>query len=218
MKVNSSTAALILALMPIFIVLLEQFIPGGSRISLFGWAGMFIGFAGVSILTFSGGGELDLDLFGLALLFLGCLAWAIGSVYSKRTVFSGSLVTQIGVQMFAGGFVQTIIGLLLGELSRFKYDPSGFAAMLYLIIIGSLVGYTSYIYLISVWPISKAGTYAYINPVVAMFLGWAILNETITLKMVMSAILILAGVLIVQRSKIIEKTEEIPESINNEVL
>ena len=208
MRINSSTAALILALMPIFIVLLEQFVPGGSRISLSGWVGMLVGFVGVGILSFSGGSEFDADMLGIFLIILGCLSWAIGSVYSNRTSFSGSIVTQIGVQMFVAGSAQAIIGLILGEASRFKYNSSGFGAMLYLILIGSLVGYSSYIYLISVWPISKAGTYAHVNPVVAMFLGWLVLHEPISFKMIISAILILVGVLIVQKSKIIEKEEK----------
>ncbi len=207
MRVNSSTAALFLALIPIFIVIIEQFIPDGSRISLFGWLGMLVGFVGVGILSFIGGGEFDADIFGLSLLLLGCLSWAVGSVYSKRTEFAGSIVVQIGVQMFAGGIVQVLMGTFAGEMVRFKFTPSGFGAMMYLTFIGSLVGYTSYIYLISVWPISKAGTYAYVNPVVAMFLGWFILHEPVTVKMIISAVLILAGVLIVQKSKIIEKAE-----------
>lgn len=208
MRVNSSTAALLLALIPIFIAILEQFIPEGSRISLSGWTGMFIGFAGVGILSFSQGGEFDTDVFGIILLLLACLAWAVGSIYSKRTAFTGSIVTQIGIQMFAGGLAQTFTGLIIGEASKMKYDPSGIGAMLYLIFVGSLVGYTSYIYLISVWPVSKAGTYAYVNPVVAMFLGWLILQEPVTGKMIISAILILAGVIIVQKSKVVEKVEE----------
>lgn len=208
MRINSSTAALLLALIPIFIVLIEQFIPGGSGISLTGWFGMFIGFAGVGILSFSGGSEFDMDMFGITLLFLSCLSWATGSVYSKRTEFTGSIVTQIGIQMFAGGTLQVLMGLIAGEVSRFKYSPSGFGAMLYLILVGSLIGYTSYIYLISVWPVSKAGTYAYVNPVVAMFLGWLILHEAITVKMIISAALILAGVLVVQKSKITEKIDK----------
>ncbi len=208
MRINSSMAALLLALVPIFIAVLERFISEGSRISLSGWIGMFIGFVGVGILSFSGGGEFDTDVFGIILMLLACLAWAVGSIYSKRTAFTGSIVTQIGVQMLAGGLAQTFMGLILGEASKLKYDPSGIGAMLYLIFVGSLVGYTSYIYLISVWPVSKAGTYAYVNPVVAMFLGWLILQEPVTGKMIISAILILAGVIIVQKSKVVEKVEE----------
>lgn len=208
MRINSSTAALILALLPIFIALLEQFVPGGSRISISGWVGMIVGFVGVGILSLSGGNGLDMDMIGMILIILGCLSWAIGSVYSNRTIFTGSIVTQIGVQMFVAGSAQAIIGLILGEASKFKYNPSGFGAMLYLILIGSLIGYSSYIYLINVWPISKAGTYAYVNPVVAMFLGWFVLHEPISFKMIVSAVLILVGVLIVQKSKIMEKEEK----------
>lgn len=208
MRVNSSTAALLFAMTPIFIAIIEQFIPSGSRISLFGWLGMLVGFVGVSILSFSSGGELDTDIMGIVLLILAGFAWATGSIYSKRTVFKGSIIVQMGVQMLSGGLVQFFMGIVTGEASRLNPEPSGIWALLYLIMVGSLVGYTSYIYLINVWPISKAGTYAYINPIVAMFLGWLLLGEPVTAKMIISAVLILAGVVIVQRSKVVEKVEE----------
>lgn len=215
MRVNSSTAALLIATIPIFMALIELFIPGGSRINLSGWIGMLIGFAGVGILSLSGSGELDTDMIGIILLILAGFAWAAGSVYSKRTAFKGSIVVQIGVQMLSGGLLQALMGIATGEAARLNPEPSGIWALLYLIMMGSLVGYTSYIYLINVWPISKAGTYAYINPIVAMFLGWLILGEPVTVKMIISTVFILAGVLIVQRSKLVEKvegTEEIMEA------
>ncbi|MFA7573843.1 MAG: EamA family transporter, partial [Lutispora sp.] len=92
MRVNSSTAALLIATIPIFMALIELFIPGGSRINLTGWIGMLVGFAGVGILSLSGGGELDTDIMGIILLILAGFGWAAGSVYSKRTVFKGSIV------------------------------------------------------------------------------------------------------------------------------
>lgn len=207
MRINSSTAALLVATVPIFIAIIEQFIPGGSRISLFGWFGMFIGFAGVGILLLSGG-SLDTDTLGIILVLLASLAWAAGSICSKRTVAGGSIIIHISVQMLAGGLAQTFMGIVTGEISRLHPDASAIWALLYLIIFGSLIGYTSYIYLVSVWPISKAGTYAYVNPVVAMVLGWLILGEIITLKMIISTILVLSGVIIVQKSKVVEKAAE----------
>jgi len=205
MRINSSTAALLIAIIPIIIAIMERFVPGGSRISGSGWIGMLIGFAGVGILSFSNGGEFDTDIVGIVLIIIASFSWAMGSIYSKRTVFTGSMVTQIGVQMVSAGLVQTLVGILLGESSKMNYNPQGIGALIYLIMVGSLVGYTSYIYLISVWPVSKAGTYAYVNPVVAMFLGWLFLREPVTVKMIISAVLILMGVVIVQRSKVIEK-------------
>jgi len=206
-RINSSTAALLVATVPIFMAIIEQFIPGGSRISLFGWFGMFIGFAGVGILSLSGG-SLDTDTLGIILVLLASLAWAAGSICSKRTVAGGSIIIHISVQMLAGGLAQTFMGIVTGEMSGLNPEGSAIWALLYLIIFGSLIGYTSYIYLISVWPISKAGTYAYINPIVAMILGWLILGETITLKMIISTILVLSGVIIVQKSKVVEKAAE----------
>lgn len=204
MRINSSTAALLVAIVPIFMAIIEQFIPGGSKISLFGWIGMVIGFAGVGILSLSGEG-LDTDTVGIMLMIFASLAWAGGSICSKRTVAGGSIIIHISIQMLAGGLFQTFIGIVTGEMSRLHPEASGVWALIYLVIFGSLIGYTSYIYLISVWPISKAGTYAYINPIVAMILGWMILKEPVTLKMIISTIMVLAGVIIVQRSKVVEK-------------
>ncbi|HHY77156.1 MAG TPA: EamA family transporter, partial [Clostridiales bacterium] len=111
MRINSSTAALLVATVPIFIAIIEQFIPGGSRISLFGWFGMFIGFAGVGILLLSGG-SLDTDTLGIILVLLASLAWAAGSICSKRTVAGGSIIIHISVQMLAGGLAQTFMGIV----------------------------------------------------------------------------------------------------------
>ncbi|WP_372997357.1 EamA family transporter [Lutispora sp.] len=207
MRINSSTAALLVATVPIFMAIIEQFIHGGSRISLFGWVGMIIGFAGVGILSLSGEG-FDTDTVGIMIVILAALAWACGSIHSKRTTVGGSIIIHIGIQMLAGGLAQTFMGIVTGEMSRLHPEASGVWALIYLIIFGSLIGYTSYIYLISVWPISKAGTYAYINPIVAMILGWLILREPVTLKMIISTIMVLAGVIIVQRSKVVEKAAE----------
>lgn len=207
LRISSSTAALLVAIAPIFMVIIEQFIFRDNRISLPGWIGMFIGFAGVAILSLSGGG-FDTDIIGIILMIFAAFAWAAGSVFSKRIEAKCSIIIPIGLQMLAGGLTQILIGIAAGETSRLNPEPSGIWAMIYLIIMGSLVGYTSYIYLINVWPISKAGTYAYINPIVAMFLGWLILREPITVKMMISAALILTGVLIVQRSKVVEKVNE----------
>ncbi|SHI43771.1 EamA family transporter [Lutispora thermophila] len=207
MRINSSTAALLVAITPIFMAIIELFIPGGSRISLFGWMGMLIGFAGVGVLSLGGEG-FDTDIAGIMLVILAALAWACGSIHSKRTVVGGSIIIHIGVQMLAGGMAQTIMGIITGELSRLHPEFTGILALIYLVIFGSLIGYTSYIYLISVWPISKAGTYAYINPIVAMILGWLILKEPVTLRMIVSTVLVLAGVVIVQKSKVVQKKAE----------
>ncbi len=210
MRINSNTAALLISTSPIFICLLEHIMPNGEKINLIDWIGMLISFIGVFILSFSGGGEFDRDIIGIILIISASIFWAIGSVYSKRTEFEGSVVVQIGVQMFTAGIMQMIVGILIGELPKINYNPQSFGALLYLIVFGSLVGYSSYIYLVSVWPISKAGTYAYVNPVVAIILGWLFLGEQVTGKTLISTIFILAGVIIVQRSKEIARLKDKP--------
>lgn len=210
--VHSSIAALILAGIPLFMALLELLLPGRSSMDYRGWVGLLIGFGGVALLVLSGSETGAVDWFGGSLIVLASIFWAVGSIYSKSFKSSGSVVAQIGIQMFAGGLGQCTTGLLMGELSRWQFTPKGLGAMLYLIFIGSLVGYGSYVYMLSKWPAAKAGTFAYVNPVVAVILGAVVLDETITVNKVIATVIILGGVLLVQMSKYRK-----PEQINTPI-
>jgi drug/metabolite transporter (DMT)-like permease len=126
----------------------------------------------------------------------------MGSVYSKSFKPEGSMIVNIGIQMLAGGIALLILGISLGELPRVSISLKGIGALLYLIIFGSLLGYTSYIYVLEKWPAAKAGTYAYINPPVAVLLGTLVLKEPFTLTVLFATAVILSGVLMVQLSKV----------------
>lgn len=199
--VHSSVTALILAGIPLFMALLELLLPNRKSLDYKGWLGLIIGFGGVALLMLSGSETGAVDVLGGVMIVVASLLWAIGSIYSKSFTPTGSVVSQIGIQMFAGGLGQCIAGILLGEVSRWQFTPKGIGAMLYLIFIGSLVGYGSYVYMLSKWPASKAGTFAYVNPVVAILLGSVILDEAITGSKILATIVILSGVLLVQMSK-----------------
>jgi len=200
--VHSGITALILASMPIFMALIELPLPGGNRLTIKGWLGLLLGFSGVVLLVTSSSEAGSISLKGAILLILATLFWSIGSVYSKQFKSKGSIVTQIGIQMLAGGLVLTLIGAFLGELSRINLSLKGIGAILYLAVFGSILAYSCYIYILSRWSAAKAGTYAYVNPLVAIFLGYIVLNEPISLIVVICTGIILAGVFLVQASKL----------------
>jgi len=199
--VNSGIASLLVATIPLYMAVIELFVPGRPRIDFKGWLGLIIGFSGVALLVLSGPGEGSTDFRGTVALLLAAFLWAVGSVYSKGFTPTGSVVSNIGVQMLAGGIGLSIVGVSLGELSRISISAKGIGAMLYLVVFGSLIGYSSYIYILQKWPAAKAGTYAYVNPPVAFLLGALILDEPFTLTLLVSTAVILTGVLLVQLSK-----------------
>jgi len=136
------------------------------------------------------------------LILAASFLWAMGSVYSKSFKPAGSMIVNIGIQMLAGGIALLILGISLGELPRVSISLKGIGALIYLIVFGSLLGYSSYIYILGKWPAAKAGTYAYINPPVAVLLGTLILKEPFTPTVLLATAIILSGVLLVQLSKI----------------
>jgi len=201
--VASSIASILVATVPLFIAIIELFVPNGSRLTLKGWIGLILGFIGVVFLTFTDSSSA-IDVKGAILLLLASLLWAVGSVYQNTFKATGSTVSHIGIEMVVGGISLLIVGLLYGNINL-DITLKGISALLYLIVFGSFIGYSSYIYILQKWPPSKAGTYAYINPIVAVILGALILNEAINLRIIISTFIILIGVVLVQTSK--NKTE-----------
>lgn len=204
--IHSSVAALLFATVPLFIGVEELILPGGERLGWSGWLGLIVGFGGVALLVLTGQDNLGITFKGAGIILLGALSWASGTVYSKRILSGGAMEMNLSIQMLTAGIGFLCAGLLLGEVGHASISLPGALAILYLIIFGSLLGYNAYIYLISVWPTAKAGTYAYINPFVAIFLGHFILQEPITIYVFLGTGIILAGVFLVQFSKI--KKEE----------
>lgn len=199
--VHSGIAALVVATMPLFMALIEFFVSKDQRISARGWLGLLIGFGGVCWLVLSKELMGAVDPAGAAMLLLACFLWAMGSVYAKKVKATGSVVSHIGIQMLAGGVSLTAIGLFTGELSRLHLTARGLGSMAYLIVFGSIVGYSSYIYLLGKWPAARVGTYAYVNPVVAVLLGAVILHESLSATVGVATVIILSGVLLVQTDK-----------------
>ncbi|OPJ54792.1 EamA family transporter [Alkalithermobacter paradoxus] len=199
--VHSGAVSILVATVPLFIAIVDLIVNKKKDSDYLTWVGLIVGFAGVVFLVFSGAGAGSIDIKGGIILLIGSLSWGIGSIYSKSFKPSGSIVTHVGIQMLSGGIGLCITGILLGELSEVSFSKSAMWAMIYLIFIGSMIGYGSYIYVLQKWPASKAGTYAYVNPIVAVFLGAIILKEPLSFSVVVSTVVILFGVYLVQKPR-----------------
>jgi drug/metabolite transporter (DMT)-like permease len=200
--IDSGLTALLIASVPLFMALIEAVFPKEHRLSWVGWAGLVIGFVGVVFLI-SPHFALDSETLPAVLGVLAAsLNWAAASIYLKRRTISGSMMPQVGLQMFAAGVVFLIASSIFGDISIAGASASGIAALLYLLFIGSILAYTAFNYMIKALPAAKAGTYAYINPLVAVVLGALILKETVTAQNVISAVIIIVGVVLVQLAKV----------------
>ena len=125
--------------------------------------------------------------------------WSIGSLYSKYAKVDVHPLMGASVQMLIAGIFLSVIGISIGELPRLNFEINGVLSLAYLIIMGSIVGYTSYIYCIAKLPLSLVSTYAYINPVIALFLGWIVLDEQLNFQIAIAAVVILVGVFMVKQ-------------------
>jgi drug/metabolite transporter (DMT)-like permease len=204
--VPSGIAALIVGSTPLWMVLLEWLWQRGPRPTVGIVLGLVVGFFGLGFLVAPGkiDGGSHIDLIGTVALLLAAFLWAAGSLYARRARLPASRLMATAMEMLAGGALLMIAGGLTGEWTRF--DPARVAshsiiAWVYLTIFGSLVGFTAYVWLLNATTPARASTYAYVNPVVAVFLGWAFAGEPITPRtLVAAAAIILAVVIIVTRS------------------
>ncbi len=198
--VESGPASVFVAAVPLWAAFFDAIVPGGS--SVFTWrvgVGLALGFLGSALLAGVTPGELlSADLKGPIALTLASASWALGTVYSKRNPTETTPFSASAVQMLVGGAVITVLGLLAGESSDWRFTQSGLGALAYLIVFGSIVGFTAYAYALRHASATVVGTYAYVNPVVAVLLGWLVLSEAITLRTVAAMGLILGAVLMIQ--------------------
>jgi drug/metabolite transporter (DMT)-like permease len=198
-RVSSGLAALLIGVMPIWMVSLE-WLRGGLRPRPNVITGLLLGALGVGLLVIPQGSGDSVDLLGAVVLIVAAASWAWGSVISKSAGLPKSPFMATSMEMMAGGTLCVLVAVLTGELGRFspsQVSLDAVLAWLFLVVFGSLVAFTAFIWLLGVTSIAKVGTYAYVNPVVAVLLGWAILGETVTLTTVFAAVLILCGVAMV---------------------
>ena len=197
-------AALTIATIPLWMSLIDR-IFFGQRLALPAVAGLILGFGGLALLVGGpGGGRLDPT--GMVILLVAALGWSIGSMYSRRAKLPSSPLMGASMEMLAGGIALAVAGAVRGEFAQIhpsRFSTESLLALGYLIVFGSLVAFTAYIWLLRTVPISLVSTYAYVNPVVAVFLGWAFLGEQITPRtLVAGGVILVAVALIISARKL----------------
>ncbi|HUF16746.1 MAG TPA: EamA family transporter [Thermoanaerobaculia bacterium] len=199
---SSGFAALLVATSPLWMSTLETFRKTGERVNLRKGLGMLIGFGGVGVLVAP---ELEIGdlntklLLGVIALQLGSIAWNLGSIRSKYHLSRDlSPIVSAALQMMLGGVLVTAIGFALGESSQFYFSTRSLIAYLYLLIFGSVLAYGAYVYALSKLKTSTTSLYAYINPLVAVFLGWLVLSEPLGWNAFLAMAIIFSGVALVQ--------------------
>jgi drug/metabolite transporter (DMT)-like permease len=199
--INSGLAALLITTVPFWVVGIESFSSKGPKINAKIILGLIIGLLGISLIFGSDWQDLinTKYLLGVLCIFGAVVSWSFGTVYSKYKRVSVHPLVSASVQMLIAGFAQMILGILLGEFSSISFNTTGVAALVYLIIAGSIFGYGSYIYSIEHLPLSLVSTYAYINPVIAVFLGWLFLDEKLNFTIGIGALVIILGVVLVKQ-------------------
>jgi len=207
--VATGLAALLVAAIPIWFLVLDSWLIGHHRISSRGLAGLFLGIAGLVVLLWPKLTDIHalgwMQFIASVSLLFGSLSWAFGSVLSKMWKSAVDPLVATGWQGTFAGVANLIIALGLGQHHQVVWTARGLAAVGYLIVFGSWIGYTSYIYLLEHVPTSKVSTYAYVNPVVAVFLGWLILHERVDHFIFWGSAITLAAVVLVTSAKV-EKT------------
>lgn len=197
--ISAGAVSLIVASIPLAVAVMQMiYYPKLRTASLRIWLGLLIGFSGVAILIFAGGGEVKLDLRGVILCLISVVLWSAGTIYSGTVRLGSHMIVQSGLQMFFAGLGILAASFATGENHTLNVSIESLMALLFLIIFGSILAYSAYMHIIKSWPLAKANTYAYINPMVAVLMGWLILNEPITPGILLSMAVILSGVILVQ--------------------
>lgn len=200
-RVPSGLAALIVAIVPLWIVLLEA-LAGAGRPSARMLGGVLLGLVGVGLLVGPGhfAGSQGVDLLGAAVLMLGSLSWALGSLYSRRAGLPESPLLATAMEMLCGGGLLLLLGAATGDFRQLQLaqvTTRSWLALGYLIVFGSLIGFTAYVWLLRVTAPAVATTYAYVNPVVAVVVGWGIAGEPITARTMLAMAIIVGAVVVI---------------------
>jgi drug/metabolite transporter (DMT)-like permease len=200
--VDSGTASIYVVTVAIWFAGFDAMMPGGT--TRFSWrlvGGLLLGLVGTAVLTgATPRALLAADLRGPVALIIASGAWAFGSVYLKRKHLATRFTTALTIQMLAGGAALLVVGLLRGERHLWHPTSAGLVALGYLIVFGAIVGFTAYGYALRHASATVVGTYAYLNPVVAVLLGWAILGEPLSARKLVAMAVILGAVLWIQRA------------------
>jgi drug/metabolite transporter (DMT)-like permease len=206
-SVPSGIAALLITTSPFWLVLFESLRAGGNKPTWLSILGLLIGFSGVFLLV--GPAEImgtghSFDKFGVTLLLIAPVLWSLGSIYARGADMPKSTLMSTGMQMLAGSVSLFIVSAATGELHGFSLSQvslRSWEGLLYLITFGSLVGFVSYGWLLQNAPVSLFSTYAYVNPVVAVFLGWLLAGEDLNARIAIASVIIIGSVFIINYAR-----------------
>jgi drug/metabolite transporter (DMT)-like permease len=204
--IPSGITALLIGVGPLFIVLTEWAWPGGTRPTLVTMGALLLGFAGVTWLAapWETSATGRLNPAGVIAILSACVFWALGSIYSRHAKHGADPLVAASLQMLGGGAALTLVALFHGDFGRLdvaQISARGWIAFGYLVTFGSLVGFSTFVWLMKHSTPARVATYAYVNPVVAVFLGWLILDESIGPRTLVASVVIVAAVAIITTEK-----------------
>ena len=196
--VPAGVAALLVGSIPIWMALLDR-VVFGKRLRSSAYVGFVLGFIGLAFLIDPFGAG-HVDRVGALVIVFGALAWSAGSLYSREAALPRRPLVSAGLGALCGGILLLIVSIGGGELGEATWSADSLLAVAYLIVVGSLVGFTAYVWLLRAAPVSLVATYAYVNPIVAVGLGWLLLGEAVTLQMVVAGSAIVIAVALIVRA------------------
>ena len=205
-RIPSGIAAVILAMIPVCITLLEIIFLRTQAISFRLVSGLIVGIVGVGVLAnpWTSLGEVPLDHGGVIALLVACMGWSVGTIVTKRLVLPASKPMSAAAQMLTGGIQLLILAVISGEFAGFhpsEISGKAWFSLVYLIIAGSIVAFTAYVWLLHITSPTRVGTYAYVNPVVAVALGSLLGGETVGPRTISGTVLILISVAAITTAK-----------------
>ncbi|MEP6574600.1 MAG: EamA family transporter, partial [Gemmatimonadota bacterium] len=202
----SGLTAVVVAMVTAWTVLAEWGRPGGKRPSNEMFAGILVGFAGVALLLLPGtlSGQARVSTLAVAVLMPASFLWAVGSIYSRYAELPRSTIMVAGMEMLCGGFMLAMAGLVSGEAAAFNLSAvsaRSVTALAYLVVFGSLLAFTAFAWLLQVSTPAKVSTYGYINPMVAVILGWLFRGEHLSTREVFASLVIVGAVVVIVTSR-----------------
>jgi drug/metabolite transporter (DMT)-like permease len=209
--IPSGLAALLIAITPLWFLVLDSILIGHHRVSTRGLAGLTLGFAGTAVLLWpqltTTGAVGKKELWWSIALLGGSLSWALGSVLSKKWQSGPPTFAGTAWQVLFAGLGNFTFSGLNRDFGHARWNASGTGAVAYLVVGGSLIGYTAYIYILGHAPTAKVSTYAYVNPVVAVFLGWLVLHEKIDGYILAGSAVVVASVILVTGASVTRRPQ-----------